>query len=322
MFRKALCSTLRRVRTTILMKSKPRRIQMFNKAPWAVSLHGGHSGQFCDHAVSTLTEVLEAAVAAGFHTYGVSEHCPRTEAHLLYDKERELGWTVETLEAMFAEYQEVLADLTESFADRLIVLRGFETEVVPEDRYIAQTEAWRAQMKPDFIVGSVHHIDEIPIDGPKTFFEEAMAKRGGLEKLAVAYYAKLGEMIEALKPEVVGHFDLIRKNAGPYGSVETPVVRDAALRALEVAQKHDVILDLNTAGYRKGLGSPYPAPWLLKEADAMGLGFCFGDDSHGTEQVGLDLGRSRRYLLDHGIDHITILTREQGVVVKKRAPLL
>ncbi|HEX6202492.1 MAG TPA: histidinol phosphatase, partial [Thermoanaerobaculia bacterium] len=52
--------------------------------PWRVSLHGGHSGEFCDHATGTLAEVLEAAVAAGYAIFGVSEHAPRSDPRFLY----------------------------------------------------------------------------------------------------------------------------------------------------------------------------------------------------------------------------------------------
>ena len=46
---------------------------------WKTSLHGGHSGEFCEHASATLRELLEAAVEFGFDTFGVSEHAPRVE---------------------------------------------------------------------------------------------------------------------------------------------------------------------------------------------------------------------------------------------------
>src|SRR5215470_16175241 len=94
-------------------------------APWRVSLHGGHSGEFCDHAEGTLREILEAAVAAGYHTFGVSEHTPRSEDRFLYSEERARGWDVAKLIADFARYTAALPALVEEFADRLIVLRGF-----------------------------------------------------------------------------------------------------------------------------------------------------------------------------------------------------
>lgn len=290
--------------------------------PWKVSLHGGHSGEFCDHARGTLEQVLEAAVAQGFATFGVSEHAPRYEDRFLYPEERALGWDVPRLLEMFEAYCAECARLQQAFEGRLTVLRGFEAEVVPSGSWLERMQALRRAHGFDFVVGSVHHVGDIQIDGTKAWFEEAMAAHGGLEGLAVAYYDQLGAMIEALQPDVVGHFDLIRKLAGPWGPVDTPAIREHALAALEVARAHDCILDLNTAGYRKGLESPYPAPWLVREAHARGVPFCFGDDSHGPDDVGRDMEPSRRYLLDLGVESITALTREGGQVVRKVIPLV
>jgi len=290
--------------------------------PWKVSLHGGHSGAFCDHARGTLEQVLETAEAQGFATYGVSEHAPRYEARFLYPEERALGWDVPRLLDMFEAYSVECARLQRIFEGRLIVLRGFEAEVVPAASWIDRMKALRRDHAFDFVVGSVHHVGELQIDGLRPWFEEAIAAHGGLEPLAMAYYDQLGAMIEALEPDVVGHFDLIRKLAGSYGSVNTPRVRERALVALEAAGKYSCILDLNTAGYRKGLDSPYPEPWLVEAAREAGVPFCFGDDSHGPDDVGRDLDRSREYLLGLGVDTITAITRRDGKVVREVVPLV
>ncbi len=289
--------------------------------PWKVSLHGGHSGAYCDHAVGTLREVLEAAVTQGFHTYGVSEHAPRMADHLLYDTERNMGWDVAKIEADFHAYARDIRVVSEEFSDRLTVLRGFEIEVVPGDRWVRIMQGFRKQYHFDYIVGSVHFIDEVAIDGPPELFEKAVEGSGGLENLAVRYYEAVAEMVETMRPEVVGHLDLVRRNAPSNESVETPRIRRAAEAALEVIREHGGILDLNTAGYRKGLIHPYPAPWLLGRAHEMGVGLCFGDDSHGPAQVGAGIEEAREYLLGHGVGQVSVLTREDGAVVKRIVPL-
>jgi histidinol-phosphatase (PHP family) len=161
----------------------------------------------------------------------------------------------------------------------------------------------------DYMLGSVHHVREILIDGPPELFREAADAVGGIEPLAVAYYDALGRMITALQPEVVGHFDLIRRNAPNPESVETPNAMEAALRALDLVAQAGSILDVNTAGIRKGLGCPYPRPWLVREAARRGIPFCFGDDSHGPEQVGAGIEQARQYLIENGVDRITVLRR-------------
>lgn len=290
--------------------------------PWMVSLHGGHSGQFCAHAgPGTLREVLQAAGAAGYHTYGVTEHAPRSEARFLYPEELELGWTTKTLADNFHAYAREAAALAQEFADRLTILCGFEIEVVPAREYAKLMSSLRHMYHFQYMVGSVHYVDEILIDGALSEFNRAVTHCGGVEPLAVRYYDAVAAMIEEMRPEVVAHFDLIRKNAPDEASVDSAKIRAAAERALAAVAAHGAILELNTAGYRKGLGRPYLAPWMLDRAREMNLPVCFGDDSHGPSDVGAGMNQARQYLLDHGIREITYLARERGKLVKRKAPL-
>ncbi|MBI5092389.1 MAG: histidinol-phosphatase [Candidatus Hydrogenedentes bacterium] len=291
------------------------------RRPWKVSLHGGHSGEFCDHAKGTLREVIEAAIACGYHTFGVSEHAPRLGERYLYPTERDMGWDVAKIATDFDAYGRSIGVLAEEYADRITILRGFEIEVVPGDRYVEIMSNYRRQYEFEYIVGSVHYLHDISIDSSQEEYVSAMEIAGGLEALTIEYYEAVTSMIKALKPEVVGHLDLMRKNAGPHGPVDTPPIRRAALRALEAAREFGGILDLNTAGYRKGLGTPYPAPWLVREANRMGVPFCIGDDSHGPDDVGAGLDAARAYLLENGVNSVTVLTKEDGELVRKTVPL-
>lgn len=289
------------------------------RSDWRVSLHGGHSGQFCEHARDTLRQVLERVIERGYVIFGVSEHAPRTEERFLYSTEIEKGYDTERLRSDFEAYASEIQRLADEFAGRLTVLRGFEAEVVPDDGYVEFMNHYRQEYQFDYMVGSVHYVKEIQIDGEKEQFDRALEKAGDLETLSIRYYEKVKEMVSRLRPEVVGHFDLVRKNAE--GRVDTPRIREFARAALQEVARQEAILDLNTAGYRKGLETPYPAPWVLQEAREMGIGVCFGDDSHGIDDVGAGLEAARQYLLDHGIDRISVLDREEGKIVRREVNL-
>ena len=257
---------------------------MSNHAPWKTSLHGGHSGEFCEHAAGSLRAVVESALAKGFLIYGVSEHAPRDEDRFLYASEREKGYTIERLYEEFDAYAKAVRALAEEYADRMTLLCGFEAEVVPTANYRELMTGHRERHGFDYMVGSVHYVNEIPIDGERADFDRAVESCEGLEAFAIQYYEAVAEMVEALRPDVVGHLDLIRKNAPPEADLATPVIRRAADRALEAVREAGAVLDLNTAGWRKGLGSPYPAPWLVQRAREADVAFCFGDDSHGPDE--------------------------------------
>ena len=301
------------------------------KEEWRVSLHGGHSGEFCDHASGTLREMIEAAVLAGYHTFGISEHVPRAEKRFMYDEELAMGWSLEKVLADFERYMLALEPLAQEYEDRITLLKGFEGEVVPTRNYVELMKGYRSRKLPngtqvfDYFVGSVHYVDEWQIDGSPEKFAEAVRHFGSLANLAVRYYETIAEMIEALKPDVVGHFDLVKKCVAKAGlkieDLESQRVVDACAKALEAAKSHDSILDLNTAGWRKGLGEPYPSPKIVQMANEMGIPFCFGDDSHRRSEVGAGIDEARNYLLSNGVETVAILTKEtassENAIVKR-----
>ncbi len=299
--------------------------------PWRVSLHGGHSGEFCDHAESTLREMIAAAADAGYCTFGVTEHAPRTE-EFLYAEERVLGWNAAYLQKLFNAYVAEVNRLEQEYRGRLQVLRGFEMEVVPQNSYKTWMSELRSMRLPngdaafDYAVGSVHFVGGHQLDGKQDAFEGAIDFAGSLEALAVMYYDQVAEIAEVLKPEVIGHFDLIKKNIIRGGLdvsvLSSSLVRQAASRALNAVQQAGSILDFNLAGWRKNLGEPYPSAQLLREADSLGIGFCFGDDSHRPTEVGAGLEQGRAFLLENGIRTVTTLTKQlDGNLKREIVPL-
>jgi histidinol-phosphatase (PHP family) len=289
--------------------------------PWRISLHGGHSGEFCEHAEGTLRAVVEAAVTAGMATVGLSEHAPRSEDRFLYPSERQKGFTVGRLQSDFDAYVAEAKALAQEFSDRVEILVGFEAEVVPAASYADQMLALKEKYALEYMVGSVHYVGEIQIDGTLEEFHAAVAASGGIESLAVRYYDTVADMAARLKPEVVGHLDLIRRNAPVGADLQTAAIAAAADRALQSVKESGAILDLNTAGWRKGLGNPYPEPRLVRQAQELGIAFCFGDDSHGPTQVGDGIDRARDYLLGLGVTSIRSWRRKPDGIVSTAVPL-
>ena len=286
-----------------------------------VSLHGGHSGEFCEHAKGTLRGILDEAVRSGFRVYGVSEHAPRGEERYLYDSERAKGYTTARLEREFEAYARESRRLQDEFRGKLHVLRGFETEAVPRPGYAAEMRKLAADHGFDYVVGSVHHVADISLDESPAHFRSAVDACGGIEPLLERYYLTVGEMIEAVRPQVVAHLDLPKLYAPAGERLCGPLARRAAESAVEATRTHGCILDLNTASLRKGLPEPYPSPWLVRLAKGKGVRFCLGDDSHAASQVGWGFNRARAYLLSLGVETITALFPRPGGVEHRNISL-
>ena len=287
--------------------------------PW-FSYHGGHSGGFCRHAKDDLAAVVETAIARGFTHYGLSEHCPRDRAQDLYPEEHDLG--PGGLAAAFAAYTAEAFALRERYADRIELVVGFETERLPPDVWAARMRELRACAPFEYVVGSVHDVDGTYVDYTAELTAELAERVGGRDALHARYFAALTDMVVTLRPEIVGHIDLVRKFDGPEARF-SPAVWPQIERALEAVAAHGAVLDVNCGAHRRGLSPVYPLPEILTRAAQMGIAVTLGDDSHGVSSVGIGLDACLRAISDAGYREIAYLTREAGAAQAtwRRAPL-
>ena len=59
-----------------------------------VSVHGGHSGEFCCHAVDSLEEIVVAYIEKGLDWVGITEHAPPVDDRFRYPEEIKAGLTI------------------------------------------------------------------------------------------------------------------------------------------------------------------------------------------------------------------------------------
>jgi histidinol-phosphatase (PHP family) len=282
------------------------------------SYHGGHSGEFCRHAKGTLRAVVERALELGFTHYGLSEHAPRYRHADLFPNEEKLG--PDGLVGLFEAYTEEANALRDEYHGRIELLVGFETERLPPDTWFEQMTELRQRTAADYLVGSVHDVNGgcIDYDQPRTL---AVAERvGGIQAMQVRYFDQLTELVLRLKPEVVGHIDLIRKFDGPGAHFE-PVVMQRIEATLEAAKTVGAVLDVNCGAHRRGLSPVYPLPEILKRARQMGIGVTLGDDSHGAHDVGVGLDACLKAIADAGYSEVAYLSRRDGAVGWQSTPL-
>ena len=266
-----------------------------------VSVHGGHSGEFCCHAEDTLEAVVRAYIDRGFAWFGITEHMPPPHDRFLYPDEISAGFDAASLYDRFARYITAARRLQRKYAPSARILVGFETEAYTGALSFADT--LRRTFRPDYVLGSVHHVNDIPIDATEAAYRESAAVSGGIDALYRDYFDRQHEMIQALSPEVVCHFDLVRIfDPGYRRRLETPGIRRRIERNLALIKQRDLILDFNVRALAKGMAEPYVSPPILERARAMGIPVVPGDDAHGVRSVGLNLDRGMTLLREAGFD--------------------
>lgn len=175
----------------------------------------------------------------------------------------------------------------------------------------------------DFFIGSIHHTHTIPIDYDRALYEQAREKAGGTdEKLFEDYFDEQYDMLQALKPPMIGHFDLIRLLSDHRDTAFEGMdnVWRKMQRNLEFIASYGGLLEFNSAGLRKGLAEPYPCLPVTKMFLSMGGGFVLSDDSHGIEQIGTNYPRLLDYIQKTGIQKIHFATRGCGERIDGRFP--
>ncbi|KAK3954255.1 Polymerase/histidinol phosphatase-like protein [Pseudoneurospora amorphoporcata] len=283
----------------------------------AFTMHS-HSGQFCPgHAKDQLEEVIKHAISVGYKTMGLTEHMPRTQLSDLYPEELDPDNGKTTLANFIPNHASYLAEaqrLQAKYASQIHILIGFEGEWIRGSEYGPLISSLLSSAPcVDYFIGSIHHTARIPIDFDKAMFLQAQEACGGEEeKLWEKYYDEQHEMLNATKPKVVGHFDLIRLfSEQPDRRVKG--WRDGAWnrmkRNLEVCKGLGAWLEVNTSALRKGLKEPYPGREVAEEWIKMGGKFTFSDDSHGIAQVATNYTRGLDYLESLGVTELWTLER-------------
>lgn len=291
--------------------------------------HHSHSGQYVQHAHDDLDSIIEAAINKKFETFCLTEHMPRYHSKDLYPEEIASETTSESLKATFDAYyshaQLIKSRINSDSSIKTQILVGFEAEGI-DQFYLSKGVELLKEKSFDLIVGSVHHVHNIPIDYDIKAYNEAKALSSPSTDIQLFedYFDLQYQMLTTLKPTVVGHFDLIRLfsplKVTPVDPKAEPKLWAKIIRNIEYAVSIDALFELNSAAIRKGWSTPYPAADIAKAILQKGGKFCLSDDSHGIDQVGLNLHKALEYLESIGGEFLYHLALEDGkTVIKKQA---
>ena len=223
---------------------------------------------FCDGRDSA-AEMARAAAAQGLSTLGFSGHS--------YVPRDGFGIAPEQLPAYVAEIRRI----ARAYAGQLEVLCGIELD----------TDAPQTELSPfDYVIGSCHSVRDADgrawvVDGSPENLAEAIARgfHGDAMACVAAYYQQLTDFVLALRPTIVGHFDLITKfcEKQPLFDMESAAYRALACAALDAVLDAGLVLEVNTGAMARGWRTtPYPAGFLLERIARRGGRVTLTADAH------------------------------------------
>lgn len=250
---------------------------------------------FCD-GKAPAEEFVKAAVAAGFHSYGISSHAPlpfRT------------NWTLERerVPAYLAEVER----LKRKYAPVMELYVGMEIDYVTEEWN--PSSAYFRELPLDYRVGAVHFVagaggEFMDIDGPADIFQANMRRLfdGDLRRLVEAYFDASERMVEAGGFDFIAHPDKIAMNALTVDAevTEREWYENRVRAYFALVADRGVMMEVNTKVYCQR-GMMFPDRRYFKWLGEMGVPLLVNADTHVPGYVNDGRARAFEWLSEAGV---------------------
>lgn len=250
---------------------------------------------YCD-GKNTAREMLKAARQCHFLSLGFSGHA---------DQGFDFGYSMGggRQESYLRELRALQAELKEKQEQPRLWVGLEQDALVPLAQKLQNRERF------DYILGSTHYLSAdfygqpVAVDGDvgvlMAYVEEVYA--GDMLAMAQAYFDAHVNMLRVDRPDVIGHFDLVRKHASTLHLRGSAAYPQMALAALESAYAIGGVLEVNTGGMARGyMREPFPSKELLLAWREMGGAVTLTSDCHDAA------------LLDYGFENMLSQLKEWG----------
>ncbi len=227
---------------------------------------------YCD-GKNTPAEMVEAAVKMGLAEIGFSGHC-----FTAFDTR--YCMSVDNVTKYITE----ISALKPKYKGKIKISCGVE-----QDYY-----ATFGTFGFDYVIGSVHYIkmgeDYIPIDESAEILRDATDKYfgGDIYALCEEYFKTVGDLLNRIDADIIGHFDLISKfNEGNALFDEShPRYVAAYTAALDKLLEHGKPFEVNTGAISRGYRThPYPSHAQLEYIAKNNGCVMLTGDTHAKENL-------------------------------------
>lgn len=249
----------------------------------------------CNHAGAMPLDYARKAFKLGCKFYGFSDHAPMN-----FDEKYRMSF------AQIQTYEQLIGEVRDEFFGKMEVLLGYEVDFMSDS---ALMDERILGAKCDYLIGSVHFLNSWGFDNPEFISEY---KGRDVDLLYEEYFAAIESMAKSGKFDIIGHIDLIKV----FGFLPKKDVRIHAKNALMAIKKADLVVELNSAGYRKPIGELYPSDKILGELANLDVKITFSSDAHEIDQVGLNMNKTMQKAREFGYSEAIIFKKKDKIPVK------
>lgn len=257
---------------------------------------------FSTDGSSDMESEIRRAIDLGLQTICFTEHND-------YGTNPDGSFVVDT-----PSYYEAFSRLKEKYSDEIELLYGIEAGLQPDQEIFSYFKDYLYAEPFDFIIGSSHVVKNKDPYFP-VFFNDYKSDDD-------AYRAYFEEELENARLygdryDSYGHLDYILrygKTGNKFFTYEK--FADVLDPLLETIISSGRCIEINTAGFRKGMGVPNPHPDILKRYRELGgLPPTVGSDAHNVKDIAKDFDAAEEVLRDAGyISYSVFKSRERSEI--------
>ncbi|MHA1284142.1 MAG: histidinol-phosphatase HisJ [Promethearchaeota archaeon] len=239
----------------------------------------------CHHATGTLEDFIKKGIDLGLRTIGLSDHFPY---EFLNNIERipykEYAMTLEEIE----DYLKTAEILREKYKDKINVRISFEIDFFENQENKLNTHLDKIINRLDYILGSIHILDFHDGKGAWGFDDSRFLKDYeyyGANRVYLKYYKTMQKMLKSknFRLDIVSHLDLPKKfNHRPSNKEE---VENELDKTLELIKKRNLVVEINTGGFRKDVGVQYPEEDIIRKMYDLDIPILLGSDAHSPAEI-------------------------------------
>lgn len=187
---------------------------------------------------------------------------------------------------------------------QLNIRAGIELDNDPETSADGRLWVEKNWDKMDFVLGSIHFVNEFPFDHPNFISEY---DKYDINELHRSYYAELCKIASSGLVDGIGHLDLICI----FNKLPTEDIAAEIDETLDLIKKLDLSMEINVNGFRKPLQRQYPDREIIRKAKAREIPFTISSDAHAAKDLNHNYDKLELLLKEEGISEVAIYEKHQ-----------